>query len=229
MKQRTRWRYLSHWLALAIFVGCAIASFVLTTQTNLQWSDPQAWMQQLNDLGWIGVVGFIGILATAIVIGPLPSTPFTIASGAIWGANVAAIYGTIGIFLGSVIAYFIGRTLGRSAVKALTGKAIQFSSHRGDRYLGWVILVTHLIPVMPYEFVSYGAGISGLSLSLFARSAVLGIAPCTWMLTHLGAALTLNLWLAVAIALGFISVVGTLAWGVRRHNWFGLNDVISFH
>lgn len=218
----------AHWIALGVFVGCAIAALYLVTQANIPWDEPQQWMRQLSELGWIGVVFFITFLATAIVIGPIPSTPFTIASGAIWGPNLAALYGVIGIFFGSIIAYFIGRTLGRSAVKALTGKAVYFSTHRGETYLGWVIMMTHMIPIMPYELISYGAGISGLSFPLFSIAALLGIIPCTLMLTHMGAALTLNLWLAGAIALIFITVVATLAWGVKKHNWFGLKEVISF-
>lgn len=219
----------AHWIALGVFLGCAIAAFYLVTQANIPWDEPQQWMQQLSELGWIGVVFFITFLATAIVIGPIPSTPFTIASGAIWGPNLAALYGVIGIFLGSIIAYFIGRTLGRSVVKALTGKAVYFSTHRGETYLGWVVMITHMIPIMPYELISYGAGISGLSFSLFSIPALLGIIPCTLMLTHLGAALTLNLWVAGAIALTFVTVVATLAWGVKKHNWFGLKEVVAFH
>jgi len=219
----------AHWIALGVFFGCVIAALYLVMQANIPWNEPQQWMQHLSELGWIGVVFFILFLAMAIVIGPIPSTPFTIASGVIWGPNLAALYGIIGIFFGSIIAYFIGRTLGRSAVKALTGKAIHFSTHRGETYLGWVIMMTHMIPIMPYELISYGAGISGLSFPLFAITALLGIIPCTLMLTHMGAALTLNLWLAGAIALTFITIVGTLAWGVKKHNWFGLKEVISFH
>jgi uncharacterized membrane protein YdjX (TVP38/TMEM64 family) len=219
----------AHWIVLGVFLGCAIAAFYLVTQANIPWDEPQQWMQQLSDLGWIGVVFFITFLAMAIVIGPIPSTPFTIASGAIWGPNLAALYGVIGIFLGSIIAYFIGRILGRSAVKALTGKAVYFSTHRGETYLGWVIMITHMIPIMPYELISYGAGISRLSFSLFSITALLGIIPCTLMLTHMGAALTLNLWVAGAIALTIVTVVAVLAWGAKKHNCFGLKEVVSFH
>lgn len=219
----------SHWVALALLSGCAIAGFHFMTQAGITFSNPEQWMQQLSELGQVGIVSFILLLATAIVIGPIPSTPFTIASGAIWGPNLAAVYGTIGIFLGSILAYFIGRTLGRSAVKALTGKAVYFSTHRGEAYLGWVILITHMIPVLPYDLISYGAGISGVSFPLFSITALLGIIPCVLMLTHMGAALTLNLWVTIGIIILFITTLTTLTWGIRKHNWFGLREVISFH
>ncbi|HEY9853846.1 MAG TPA: hypothetical protein V6D28_30525 [Leptolyngbyaceae cyanobacterium] len=34
----------------------------------------------------------------------------------------------MGGFIGSLVAYFLGRTLGRSAIKALTGKAFVLQS-----------------------------------------------------------------------------------------------------
>lgn len=216
-------------IALAVLVGCAIAAFWLITQSGIQWAEPQQWLQQLKALGWKGVAFFIAFLAIAIIVGPIPSTPFTAAAGTVWGPNQAGLYGVLGIFLGSVAAYFIGRTLGRSAVKALTGKSVSLSTHRGERYLGWVILIGHTLPVMPYDLLSYAAGISGLSFQVFAVSCLLGIIPCTLMMTYMGAALMLNPGGTVAIALVLIGGCAILAWGVRRHNWFGLKDVILFH
>ncbi len=218
----------SHWIALFVTALCAIFSGWLVTQAGIDWHSPQQWIQYLHGLGWIGILVFISFSAIAIVVSPIPSTPFTIAAGTIWGPIQAGIYGTIGIYLGSIIAYWIGRTWGRATVKVLTGKAIYLSKHRGEKYLGWVVMITHMIPVIPYDLISYGAGISGLSFIWFALPCLLGIMPCTFLLTHLGAAIMLNSSATLAIALVFIAVLGVLAWGVKRRNWFGLADVISF-
>ncbi|MGF1603923.1 MAG: TVP38/TMEM64 family protein [Thermosynechococcaceae cyanobacterium] len=139
--------------------------------------------------------------------------PFTVAAGIVWGPLPAAIYSVIGLYVGSLIAYFIGRTWGRSIAKVLTGKAIYISKHRGDRYLGTIVLVAHLIPVMPYDLISYGAGISGLSFRWFAIPCLLGLIPCVLLLTHVGAALTLNFATTVVVTLAFVLVMGILAWG----------------
>lgn len=218
----------SHWIVLFVTVLCVIGGRWLVTRTGIDWQSPQQWIQQLYGLGWIGILLFISFSAIAIVVSPIPSTPFTIAAGTIWGPVPAGIYGTIGIFLGSIMAYLIGRTWGRATVKVLTGKAIYLSKHRGEKYLGWVVMLTHMIPVIPYDLISYGAGISGLSFIWFALPCLLGITPCTFLLTHLGAAIMLNSGVTLAIALGFIAVIGVLAWGVKQRNWFGLADVISF-
>jgi uncharacterized membrane protein YdjX (TVP38/TMEM64 family) len=228
---RPRSRAVSLWtaqnaIALAVFLGCIAIAWWVVAQSGLDLSQPAAMMGSLSQLGWRGVVLYIGFLVVAIVIGPIPSTPITIAAGAIWGGVPAGIYGSIGIFLGSMTAYFLGRTLGRSIVRLLIGKVLYLSNHRGEVYLGWLVFIAHLLPVMPYELFSYGAGISGMSLPLFSVACLLGAVPCAFLLTHIGSALTVSWPLALMLMVVFIATVGSVSWGVKQHNWFGLRDVI---
>ncbi|WP_225913731.1 TVP38/TMEM64 family protein [Leptolyngbya ohadii] len=213
-------------LAIGILAFCALAGWWLLTQSAIDWSQPTAIITSIQQMGLSGVLLYIGFLVVAIVIGPIPSTPVTIAAGAVWGSMTAGIYATIGVFLGSLAAYFIGRTLGRSAVRALLGKVIYLSHHRGQRYLGILVFVMHLIPVLPYDLMSYGAGISGLSFPLYAFCALLGIIPCTFFLTFMGSSFSIGLPIALSLIGLFLMVLIVLPWGIRRYNWLGLRDII---
>ena len=84
------------------------------------------------------------------------------------------------------MAYFLGRTLGRSAIKALTGKVIYFSKQRGEVYLGWFIFITRLLPVLSFDLISYAAGMASLSLPIYASDTLLGMIPSTLLLTYIG-------------------------------------------
>lgn len=220
------WLSLPNAIALTVFLLCLVTGAWAVTQSGIDFSKPADFTTWMSQLGWKGILLYVGFLAIAIVIGPIPSTPVTVAAGAVWGAMPAAVYGTVGIYLGSLIAYFIGRTLGRSTVKALTGKVIYLSNHRGETYLGWLVFMMHLIPIMPYELISYGAGISGMALPLYATMSLLGIIPCTILLTQMGSAFTVNLPIAIALVMGFLTMLIVLPWGIKRHNWLGLRDVI---
>lgn len=213
-------------IAFVFLLLCGLAGWWLMTQSSLDFSSSQQFVQSIQNLGQLGVFTYIGFLIVAIVIGPVPSTPVTVAAGAVWGPLQAALYGVIGLFLGSVAAYLIGRTLGRSTVQALTGKSVYFSKHRGEIYLGWIVFVTHLLPFLPYDLVSYGAGISGMSLPIFAVANLLGLIPNTLLLTHMGSAFTIGFPIAVALAGVFLVMLVLLPWGVKRHNWLGLRDTI---
>ena len=80
---------------------------------------PEGLKQTATSAGLWGTAVYIAIIALAVVVSPILGAPLAIAAGAIWGAVAAGICSVIGEFTGGLIAYFIGHTLGRSAVKAL--------------------------------------------------------------------------------------------------------------
>lgn len=213
-------------VSLLFLFLCGVAGWWFLTQSDLDFSSPAALVESIQALGTLGVAAYIGFLIVAIVIGPVPSTPVTIAGGLVWGPLQASLYAVIGLALGSIAAYGIGRTLGRATVQALTGKVIYFSNHRGDKYLGWLVFVTHVFPFLPYDLVSYGAGVSGMSLPVFAVANVLGLVPNTLLLTYMGSSFGVGLPFALALVVVFFAMLLILPWGVRRHNWLGLRDTI---
>ncbi len=215
-----------NFIALGVLLVFLLVYAWASTQIEANLLTPQGLQQVVSDAGASSVLIYIVVIALAVVVSPIPGTPLTIAAGALWGFVPAAIYSVIGGFSGSLIAYFIGRTLGRSAVKALTGKIIYFSKERGEWLLGCLIFVTRLLPVLSFDLISYGAGLTGLSLPIYALSTLLGMIPSTLLLTYLGEAFTVGLPLGIALSVVFIAILALLPWGIRRYNWLGLRDII---
>lgn len=182
--------------------------------------------QATQSWGWLGVLVYTGILTLSVVISPIPSAPLAVVAGMVWGPILAGIYSVIGGFLGGLLAYFIGYTLGRSAVHALTGKLIYFSKNRGEVYLGWVIFITRLLPVLSFDLISYGAGITGLSLPIYATATLLGMIPSTFFLTFLGSTFTVGLPLGIVISILFLILLIGLPYSIHRYNWFNMRDII---
>jgi uncharacterized membrane protein YdjX (TVP38/TMEM64 family) len=124
------------------------------------------------------------------------------------------------------IAYYIGRTLGRSAIQSLTGKNIYFTKQHGEIYLTWFIFFTRLLPVLPFDLISYAAGIAGLSFPAYACATLLGMIPSTFFLTYLGSTFMVNKFLSIPLLIIFLILLIGLPWGIRRHNWLGIKDFI---
>jgi uncharacterized membrane protein YdjX (TVP38/TMEM64 family) len=83
-----------------------------------------------------------------------------------------------------------------------------------------------LVPVLPFDGVSYGAGLIKLPVKVYAGATLLGMVPSICLLTYAGQSLTTTLPEKVAIfAVLLIGLVG-LPWAAHRHNWFGLQDLI---
>ncbi|WP_036488653.1 TVP38/TMEM64 family protein [Myxosarcina sp. GI1] len=213
-------------IALAVLILSVLVYWWLREKSEINLLDPEGLREAIQELGSLGIIVYISLIALAVVMSPIPGAPLTVAAGAVWGTLAAGIYSIIGGFLGGLIAYFIGRTLGRSAVYALTRKVIYFSKNRGEIYLGWLIFITRLLPVLSFDLISYGAGITGLSLPIYSTSTLLGMIPSTFFLTYMGAAFQVGKLLGIALLVIFLILLIGLPWGIRRYNWFGLQDII---
>ncbi|GAB4370244.1 MAG: TVP38/TMEM64 family protein [Elainellaceae cyanobacterium] len=213
-------------IALAVLLISLLAAWWLATHTEIDLYSGQSIKRLIANSGAIGILVYISIIALSVVVSPIPGAPLAMAAGAVWGTLPAAFYSVVGGFLGGVLAYFIGRSLGRSAVQAITGKLIYFSKDRGEVYLGYLIFFTRLLPVLSFDLVSYAAGLTGLSFPIFAAATLLGMIPSTLLLTYMGAAFTVGLPLGIGLAIGFVILLVVLPWGIRRYNWFGMRDII---
>jgi uncharacterized membrane protein YdjX (TVP38/TMEM64 family) len=213
-------------IAFSILLLCLVVCGWLWVQPDFDLFSAQGLEQAIQSWGWLGVLIYIGILILSVVISPIPSAPLAVTAGMVWGPIWAGIYSVIGGFLGGLLAYFIGHTLGRSAVHALTGKLIYFSKNRGEVYLGWVIFITRLLPVLSFDLISYGAGITGLSLPIYATATLLGMIPSTFFLTFLGSTFTVGLPFGIILSALFLTFLIGLPYGIHRYNWFNMRDII---
>lgn len=212
-------------IALGIFLVCwLICLWLVRPDVNLL--TPEGFKQGIKNFGFLAPLIFIIVLAVSVVISPIPSAPLAVVAGTIWGSVIAGIYSVIGGFLGSLIAYYLGRTLGRSAIKALTGKIVYFSKQQGEVYLSWVIFITRLLPVFSFDLISYAAGIAGLSLPKYALATLFGMIPSTFLLTYMGDAWSVGMPLGIIFSAIFVIVLIGLPWVIRRYNWLGMRDII---
>ena len=69
-----------------------------------------------------------------------------------------------------------------------------------------VLVLARLIPLFSFDIVSYGAGLTTMSLRAFALATFLGMIPPTFALTYLGSAVVTVEWTLV-IAGGMLVVV----------------------
>jgi uncharacterized membrane protein YdjX (TVP38/TMEM64 family) len=201
-------------IALTVLILSLLVYWWLRTKSEIDLLHPEELRETIQDLGWLGIIVYISLIALAVVMSPIPGAPLTVAAGAVWGTFLAGIYSVIGGFFGGLIAYFIGQSLGRTAVYTLTGKVIYLTKNRGEIYLGWLIFFTRLLPVLSFDLISYGAGITGLSLPIYATATLMGMIPSTFFLTYMGATFQVGKILGVVLLIIFVILLVGLPWGV---------------
>ena len=145
--------------------------------------------QDIKDLilsfkGW-GLFTYTVINFLQVILVPIPSTLTILAGTAIFGPLLAFIFASIGILIGSVLAFLVGRFFSRPLLYWIFGK------ERVDKYekllsnrTKLILFITLFLPFFPDDMICMLAGVTNIKLrdflwiSLIARS--VGIATISF-------------------------------------------------
>lgn len=213
-------------LLLATVVALAIALFLNPPLRQL--ISPEHLSSTIEQAGLWGPAVYIFIIAFSVVVSQIPGAPLAIAAGAFWHPLLAGIYTVIGGFSGALIAYTLGNHMGQPLIKALTGKTLSFSTEHGETYLGWMIFTTRLLPVFSFDLVSYGAGMAGLSLPVYAAATFCGMVPSTLLLTYLGNSFQFSNLAIAGMAAVFLALFVGIPTLLHRYNWLNVRAMMSW-
>ena len=150
--------------------------------------DKRFLAQMLREWKILAPIVFILLQALQVIISPIPGEATGFLGGYLFGEWLGLIYSTIGLTLGSVVSFWIGRWLGEHYVRNLVSK------ETWDR-LGFIVeaegaiicFIIYLIPGLPKDIICYVFGISPMPLWVFALVSGLGRIPGTWVLSAQGA------------------------------------------
>lgn len=194
------------------------------------WAIPSEWLEeeyldrQLQKAGiW---APFVFVLAKAVlVVALVPIAPLDVAAGAVFGPIAGSIYSIAGSEAGAVACFYLARFLGRDAVSRLMKKDIVFCDRCAEKHLVVLIFFARLEPMISFALVSYGAGLTNISLPAYAISTFLGMAPITIALSYYGRTfLSGNMALQVILGLVLIALMFLVPIWIKRRNPWGLYD-----
>ena len=177
---------------------------------------PESIRDWLDSLGALAPLAYIAALAVAVVVSPLPSVPLDIAAGLTFGLFWGTVYTLIGAEIGAIVAFLIARRLGRPRLaQRLPEGTMRRIDALTERQGVKALLVMRVLPVFNFDWVSYAAGLTSISLGRFALATLIGMTPPVIAIVAVGATLTDRPLLAggifgglVALALGPLIVAG---------------------
>lgn len=136
------------------------------------------------------VVSFLLMIFQAIAA-PLPAFLITFANASLFGAFWGGLLSWSSAMVGAALCFYIARLLGREVVEKLTGKTVLNSVDVFfERYGKHTILVCRLLPFVPFDPVSYAAGLTSLRFRHFMLATGLGQLPATIVYSWVGSMLT---------------------------------------
>lgn len=111
----------------------------------------------------------------------------------------------IGGLLGALASFMIARFVGRGFLERFLGGHVNFCTECSDKLVGRVVFFSRLVPFISFDVVSYGAGLTKMSLGRFALATGMGMAPATFVYTYFGSVVSVSP--GVAVAAGIVLVV----------------------
>lgn len=192
-------KMLSAWTKLGLAAVAIVAGWWgLASIDYERYLSPTALTQWLHDAGPLAPLLLIGSMVGAVIIPPIPSLPLDLAAGAAFGPFYGALYAVIGAEIGAIICFLIARSLGREALSRFMKTENTFCQMCTDHQLMGAMFIARFIPIFSFDVVSYGAGLTNISLKTFALATFFGMAPPTFAFTYLGSSVISAQWPLIA-------------------------------
>ncbi|WP_373598096.1 TVP38/TMEM64 family protein [Paraclostridium bifermentans] len=116
-----------------------------------------------------------------------PDSILAIGGGLIFGLTKGYIYTLIGALLGASLSFYISRKLGRNFVKKLTKEKLDTIEKMINDKGFFVVLILRLVPLFPFDIISYGAGLTSIKFRDFMFATLIGTIPGILVFTNIGA------------------------------------------
>lgn len=135
-----------------------------------------AFLDSLRGHWWAPLVLF-AIFAMAAPLG-LPASPILIGGGVVFGRLWGTIYNIVGLVGGAIVAYAVGKALGREAVVQLAGPKLRRAERLFQKRSFWPLVQVRFLPI-PFSVVGYAAALAGVSTSRYIVTSTIGLVPAT--------------------------------------------------
>jgi len=210
MTDRARWALVTAvlLLLLAIIIWLVAADAAIVRFVVRLYQDKKFLKETVRSWGWMAPLVFIAIQAIQVIISPIPGEITGPVGGALFGTWLGLFYSTIGLTLGTLFCFWVGRRWGEPLVRPW------LSEHNWNRMTfvieaeGVIIcFIIYLLPGFPKDITSYLFGISPMPFWIFAVVSTVARIPGTWASSYFGAHVAEQQYI---YAIAFLAVVVAL-------------------
>jgi uncharacterized membrane protein YdjX (TVP38/TMEM64 family) len=141
----------------------------------------------LQRLGPYSPAVFVLFQVLQVIAAPFPGELTGVAGGYVYGETFGFVLSTVGLSLGSWVAFELASILGRPFVERFVrAEVMQKFNFLTTRTGTLICFVLFLFPGFPKDYLCYVLGLSRMKLSTFLIVSVIGRMPGTYLLTMQG-------------------------------------------
>jgi uncharacterized membrane protein YdjX (TVP38/TMEM64 family) len=217
-----------HFIKIFLFIILVIILLLFQFVWDIaSYANPEHIQKWLSSAGSLAPLIYIVTMVLAVVISPIPSLPLDIAAGAFFGPFLGTIYSVIGALGGAVVSFMISRFIGREFIERFLGGHINFCTECSDELLTKIVFFSRLLPIVSFDVISYGAGLTKMSLKKFSLATALGMIPLTFVYNYFGSVLVIGRVLTIILGLVMVILFFLIPRWIERHNLFSLRRMFQ--
>ena len=232
--KRSRWS----WARVALLLFLLIWPVLLIWLGYSGWDTLKGWQQDgaafdaykvkvrgwLDSLGPLAPLGFILVQALQVVVSPIPGEATGFLGGFLFGVAPGFLYSSLGLTLGSGLAFLVSRWLGSKVIaKLFRTESLEKFDALFERNGALVAFLLFLFPGAPKDYLCYLLGLSKIPFKVFVVMVAVGRMPATLLLTLQGAQVYQGHYWAFLILLGITALAGGMLIICRErfYRWLG--------
>lgn len=194
-----------------ILIFAAAAAAVLVLNSIFGWSDyiTGDGLELLKNTAKENILLASAVYVAVTVVGcvalALPGVTFAVFAGLIFGPIWGTALCSLATTIGAVLAFAAARYFLKDSVKPMVMKNKYIKKwlfDEGDKNQLFILMLTRLIPLFPYNLQNFAYGVTDIKLSVFTIGSLVFMLPGTAMYTigTAGIADSENRWLYLATA-----------------------------
>ena len=127
------------------------------------------------------------------------------------------------------MSFFLAWWLGRDLIARFLKGHINFCRECSDRLLAKVVFLARLVPLISFDVVSYGSGLTSMSWTRFALASFIGMLPLTFVYVSFGPLISVSTpvaWTGGAVVMALLFLLPR--W-IEKHDPFSMSRLFEHH
>lgn len=208
-------------VCIMVFMGiCAAVFFTLCAMGLLgKINSVEALRQYIQKAGKLAALIFIIFSFLQVVLLPVPGSVAVAAGTAMFGPFKCSVYSFIGIVLGSLTAFAVGRLVGYKAVCWIVGQDSLdkwLEKLKGKDYL--ILSLMFLLPMFPDDILCFIAGLSSMTWPYFIVMIVATRAISVFTTAYSFELIPFTTWWGILIWVALFALIALSFWLVCKYS-----------
>lgn len=217
-KKQTAYRFI---VCFLVFIDiCAVVFYTLCATGLLgKITSVDALREIIENAGGMAAVIYIIFCFLQVVLLPVPGSVAVAVGVAMFGPLYCALYAFIGIILGSVVAFAVGRWIGYRAVCWIVGKESVdkwLKKMKGKDYL--ILSLMFLLPLFPDDILCFVAGLSSMTWGFYIIMILITRSISVFSTAYSFELIPFNTWWGITIWIALAAMIIAAFWIVCKYS-----------